>query len=117
MKKREMLRVWVMALLALAIITALTKEEIAQAAQSFPFFTTPEQYGAAGDGVQDDTVPINNALASLAPGERLLLTGKYLINSANVIIPPYVTLEGTFEATGSTLSNQSVPYAQINSAI
>lgn len=110
-------KIWTAALLALVVVPALTKVESAQAAQSFPFFTTPETFGAAGDGVQDDTAALNSALASLVPGERVLLTGKYLINSANIIIPPYVTLEGTFEAAGSTLGNQNVPYAQINSAI
>jgi hypothetical protein len=114
---RGLFKTRIVAILSLAIITVLIKEETAQAAQTFPFFTTPEEFGAAGDGVQDDTIPINNALASLAPGERLLLTGKYLIDSANVLIPSNVTLEGTYEAVGTSKGNLTEPYALLNSAI
>lgn len=77
---RGLFKTAVMAILSLVIIAVLTRQETARAEpQSFPFFTTPEEYGAAGDGIQDDTAAMNTALASLAPGERLLLTGKYLI--------------------------------------
>ena len=114
---RELFKVGMMTILSLVTITALAQEEIGQAAQSFPFYTTPEEYGAAGDGIQDDTVPMNTALTSLARGERLLLTGKYLINSANVIIPSNVTVEGTFEAVGTSKGNLTAPYALLNSAI
>ncbi|HEY2810242.1 MAG TPA: hypothetical protein VGJ00_02480 [Rhabdochlamydiaceae bacterium] len=120
MKKRgrvALFKIGTISTLLLVTITALTKHEKVQAAQSLPFFTTPEEYGAAGDGIQDDAAPINNALASLAPGQRLLLTGKYLINSADVKIPSNVTLEGTFEAVGTSKSNHTEPYELLNSAI
>ncbi|HEY2811374.1 MAG TPA: hypothetical protein VGJ00_08315 [Rhabdochlamydiaceae bacterium] len=117
MGKRGIFKTGIMAIFLLAIIPAFTTEKTELATQSFPFFTTPEEYGAVGDGIQDDTVAMNAALASLAPGERLLLTGKYLINSANVLIPSNVTLEGTFEAIGTKRGNLTAPYEQLNSAI
>ena len=102
-------------IVSLVILAILTKQETLVAA--FPFYVTPEEFGAVGDGVQDDTAAMNAALVSLAPGERVLLTGKYLINSANVIIPSNVTLEGTFEAVGTSKNNLTEPYALLNSAI
>lgn len=113
---RGIFKTGIIAFFLFASIPAFT-EETALVAQTCPCFTTPEDYGAVGDGIQDDTVAMNAALASLTPGQRLLLTGKYLINSANVLIPSNVTVEGTFEAIGTKRSNLTAPYELLNSAI
>ena len=98
----------------LIIVFAGICPEVARA-QS-PFFITPEAYGAAGDGVHDDTVPVNAALASLTPGGKIILTGKYLIASANLVIPSDVTMEGTYESAIDTSANAPLPNT-LNSAI
>lgn len=57
---------------------------------------TPQDYGALGNGVHDDTSAINAALAAaFAAGGGIvdLPWGNYLISSP-VNIPPYVTLQG-----------------------
>lgn len=41
-------------------------------------FVTPEQYGAVGDGVTDDTTAFNNAVST---GKPVFLANKYLITS------------------------------------
>lgn len=109
---KNVFRTGAMAVLAMVVIGATAQE-----LQAYPFFTTPETYGAVGDGIHDDTQAVNAALASLAPGGRVLLTGKYLIESANLLIPSNVTLEGTYEAVGTSWNNTTAPYAQLNSAI
>jgi hypothetical protein len=96
-------------LIAVAILPSIATAQ--------PFFTTPEAFGASGDGMHDDTVAVNAALASLEPGGRIVFTGKYLIASANVVIPSNVTFEGTFESVGTSLNNWTAPYANLNSAI
>lgn len=60
-------------------------------------------YGAAGDGVADDTVAVQLAVTSLAAGERLLLpAGKTFLISTNITKSGVADL--TIEATGATIS-------------
>jgi hypothetical protein len=106
----------------MALIVAGLWIQIATAAGAAPcnpcaFYITPEQFGAHGDGVSDDTAAVDAALASLEPGGRILLTGKYLIASGNLNIPPNVTMEGTFQAVGAGLINGVTPFALLNSAV
>jgi hypothetical protein len=103
----------VMAMLMLFFIAICPKAAEARSA----FFITPEGYGAVGDGVHDDTVAMNAALASLTPGGKIVLTGKYLIASASLVVPCNVTMEGSFEAIGTSVNNYTAPYDTLNSAI
>ncbi|MFC0394603.1 glycosyl hydrolase family 28-related protein [Paenibacillus mendelii] len=53
-------------------------------------------YGAVGDGVADDTIPINNAIAAAQAaggGVVYLPTGKYRVTST-ITIPAFVSMEG-----------------------
>lgn len=61
-------------------------------------------YGAVGDGTTDDTAHIQAALNAALPGQTVFLpvTGKYLIDSANLNIPKGVTLCSTWSWGGST---------------
>lgn len=59
-------------------------------------YPTPQDYGALGNGVHDDTSAINATLAAtFAAGGGIVFLpwGNYLI-SGPVSIPPYVTLQG-----------------------
>jgi hypothetical protein len=55
-----------------------------------------EASGAAGDGLTDDSEAINAYLATLKDGGlvRLAAGKQYLINGANLVVPPNVTLQG-----------------------
>lgn len=71
-------------------------------------FVTPQDYGATGNGVTDDTSAINSALAAVfanGGGTVLLPWGTYLI-SGTISIPPYTFLQGQ---TGITLNQFSTP--------
>lgn len=57
-------------------------------------FITPQDYGAAGNGVADDTAAIQAALnAALAGSAVYMPTGTY-VTSSPLTIPSYVTLRG-----------------------
>lgn len=59
-------------------------------------FVTPQDYGALGNGTNDDTAAINSALAAVfanGGGMVLLPSGAYLV-SGTISIPPYTFLVG-----------------------
>jgi len=66
-----------------------------------------KSFGAAGDGVTDDTAAINTAIAALQPGDELFFPcGTYKISSGLTIRESNVTVAGapgcaTIQATGS----------------
>ncbi|ANO76980.1 TPA: phage tailspike protein [Escherichia coli] len=75
-------------------------------ADSLSYWATPEQYGAIGDGVADDTVAVTNAIMT---GRCLMKRGstyRMVMNEENVITPPagaYIDFNGariTHEKTG-----------------
>lgn len=47
---------------------------------------TPEQYGAVGDGVANDTVAWVAAASALQPGDTLRASGEYLIHGSDVVV-------------------------------
>jgi hypothetical protein len=65
---------------------------------------------AAGNGINDDTAAVSTFLSGLTSGARVLLPpgAFYLINSANLVVPPGVIIEGTggyqFSLGGTGLS-------------
>jgi|SRR5579859_381099 len=64
-------------------------------------YVTPQDYGAVGDGVTDDTAAINAALAALntAGGGTLFFpTAKYLVSST-ISVPPFVMMVGQTQIT------------------
>ena len=63
---------------------------------------TPEQFGAKGDGVTDDTAALNAAaLAAQAVGNVLSIDkGPYLVNSGNFTIPPNAHARGRVCVSG-----------------
>jgi hypothetical protein len=69
--------------------------------------------GAAGDGVTDDTVAIQLAIDTIAGnggGTVVVGSGRYLVNSANLVIPQGVFLEGFWENLGEQTSDN---YSQL----
>jgi len=63
-------------------------------------YVSPEDFGAVGDGVTDDTVALQNAVNGAA-NNGLVLSGTYLI-SATITLPSDIEILGT--ATGRVLS-------------
>jgi len=73
---------------------------LAQATNSSKATKYPERYGALGDGVNDDTGPINAALADLQTGETLYFeSGKTYLHSGELT----VTVDGVTLRGGGTL--------------
>ncbi|MCR0981770.1 glycosyl hydrolase family 28-related protein [Roseomonas populi] len=75
-------------------------------------------YGAVGNGTTDDTAAFQaalNAAASTGGGIVLLGPRRYLIDSAELVIPPNVTLQGGGDPGGWRINNDynSVPYSII----
>jgi hypothetical protein len=63
-------------------------------------YVSPEDFGAVGDGVTDDTTALQNAVNGAA-GNGLILSGTYLI-SGTIALPGDIEILGT--ATGEVLS-------------
>lgn len=63
-------------------------------------YVSPEDYGAAGDGVTDDTVDLQEAVDNAA-NQTLVLSGTYLISAA-INLPDDIEIVGT--ATAEILS-------------
>lgn len=61
----------------------LTLQQFVNRAQSRLYYVTPEEFGAKSDGVTDDRVAINSAIAS---GLAVKLSGYYNISSGSIII-------------------------------
>lgn len=65
-------------------------------------YITPQDYGAAGDGVTDDTAALNAALAALntAGGGTLFMPAgtRYLV-SGTISVPPFVFLQGPVQVS------------------
>lgn len=92
-------------------------------ADSLSYWATPEQYGAIGDGVADDTVAVTNAIMT---GRCLMKRGstyRMVMNEENVITPPagaYIDFNGariTHEKTGYLVflnKNQDVSIINFN---
>jgi hypothetical protein len=65
------------------------------AQSNFSLYVTPEQFGAKGDKVTDDTLALQKAIDSLgARGGMLFLLNKYVVDSNDLIIKPNVTIFG-----------------------
>ncbi len=75
-------------------------------------YVTPEMYGAIGDGVTDDTVAINNAVAT---GKNVVFksSSTYLINSA--ILLPHTVHHQNIEGNDAVIKNNGrfVTFRQI----
>jgi hypothetical protein len=75
-------------------------------------------YGASGNGTTDDAAAIQNALnAASAAGGGVVLIGprRYLVNGADLIIPPNVTLQGQMDPGGWRVNNDyaALPYCLV----
>lgn len=80
-------------------------------------------YGAAGDGVTDDTAAIQAALNACAPGDIVFLPAGVYATTAPLVIPPQVSLEGTkgnrvsykaAEGTGTASQSKLKPKASFS---
>ncbi|MBP0491836.1 glycosyl hydrolase family 28-related protein [Pararoseomonas indoligenes] len=75
-------------------------------------------YGAVGNGTTDDTAAFQaalNAASSAGGGVVLLGPRRYLIDSAELIIPPGVTLQGGGDPGGFRINNDygALPYCLV----
>ena len=69
----------------------LSKDETQEIADEIQrLFVTPEMFGAAGDGITDDTEPVKEALAS---GKNVILANEYALNE-NITIPEECHVSG-----------------------
>lgn len=69
-----------------AILPAITSTDALNLLSKQNTYVTPEQYGAIGDGVTDDSAPMQNAISS---GKMVLLGAKtYLLNSTITVANP-----------------------------
>ena len=88
------------------IIAGATAGSLVNKAQQF---RTPEDFGAAGDGIVDDTTPVQNWLSFLAanPQTQGVANNNYLINSVGspAINGLFIFGVGTFKALGSSRLN------------
>lgn len=77
--------------------------DAAAPASALTAFVSALDYGARGDGMTDDTKAVQAALDACAAdgGTVLLPSGRYLIGG-HLVVPPYVTLRGTFSAPAAT---------------
>lgn len=75
-------------------------DALARAAAVLPVLRTPEQYGAVGDGVADDQIPLANMLAALTAGNTIRMAGRYR-HTASLTVPNRAGL--TFDGTGGAL--------------
>lgn len=71
----------------------------------------PEDRGAIGDGVTDDTAALKATFAALRPGDALHLTGAYRHSSSLVVTAPDVTIGGGGHLIGT---NQTACAVQID---
>lgn len=53
-------------------------------------YVTPELYGAAGDGVTDDTAAFNAMLTAMQPTQKIFLCGSYLLTSSITVSNPVI---------------------------
>lgn len=76
---------------------------------TIPFLSVMD-FGAVGNGTTDDTAAINSALSAASPGQEVWLssTGKHLVDSANIVIPPGVQLRAGWKATGGITTMEGV---------
>lgn len=67
------------------------------------YFVTPEDFGAKGDGVTDDSEAINNAIQSLENGGTIYFQPKtYAVGNSILINKRAITLLGSFSTLHST---------------
>lgn len=76
---------------------------------------TDSTYGATGDGVTDDTVALQAALdaaytdsATDPQGKTVYLPPGTYRTSAPLIVPPYVTLQGSYASRGTNIQKSSI---------
>ena len=53
-------------------------------------YVTPELYGAAGDGITDDTAAFNDMLTAMQPTQKIFLGGSYLLTSSITVSNPVI---------------------------
>jgi len=74
-----------------------------------------KDYGATGDGTTDDTTALQNALnaaysdsASAPQGKTVYLPAGTYRTSAPLVIPPYVTLRGSYAMRGTNIQKSTI---------
>lgn len=78
-------------------------------------YITPEQFGAIGDGVTDDTVAIQRAIDSLTNGGTVYFHPKHYLTSDLYIKTDGITLQGS-RGTDATHSTMLIP-SKLNKAL
>ena len=78
-------------------------------------FITPQDYGAVGDGVTDDTTAIQAALtaaytdSATAPmGNIVYFPAATYAVTAPLIVPPYVTVRGSYAMRGGNIQKSAI---------
>ena len=75
------------------------------------YYVTPEQFGAVGDGVTDDTEAVANAIES---GSPIICTGKYLLTYEIVTSSNIDITGGTFICNGGKIYTHDNDYIAVN---
>lgn len=83
------------------------------------WFVDARSYGVVGNGVNDDTTALQNALNSLgaAGGTVVLANGLRVLLSGNLTIPTACTLQGPYAMVGGPEETGSLPYGSMSSII
>ena len=98
---------------------SITVGQVKAAVPLPPLGVPAERFGAVGNGVHDDTAALQAGIDFLFArgGGVLALTGRYLVDSANLVVKDRVFLQGTLENFGVPTWLAPFDYSGIQSCL